>query len=133
VIIINKNIIKRNYKVCGYINFIFCFIIVILSNISFVQKLTSFLIYNILYHLGFYFFHNLAKNPIRFHNKFNKKISSILLKFFSLSGILTYIVFLYYLFSRILETEKYYELFGILLPFGFLLGAISLWNQLKNE
>ena len=93
----------------------------------------SFLVYNILYHLGFYFFHNLAKHPTRFNNKFNKKVSSILLRLFSLSGGLTYIVFLYYLISRISETENYYELFGVLLPFGFLLGAISLWNQLKNE
>ena len=133
MIIINQNIIKRNYKVCGYINFVFSFIIVILSDISFTEKLFSFLVYNILYHLGFYFFHNLAKDPIRFKNKFNKKISSILLKIFSLSGVLTYSIFLYYLISRILETEKYYEIFAILLPFGFLLGAISLWNQLKNE
>ena len=133
MIIINQNIIKRNYKVCGYINFVFSFIIVILSDISFTEKLFSFLVYNILYHLGFYFFHNLAKHPTRFNNKFNKKVSSILLRLFSLSGGLTYIVFLYYLISRILETEKYYEIFAILLPFGFLLGAISLWNQLKNE
>ena len=133
--IINETDIKKYYKIFGYINLIFSILLVIfIREIDLKERIFALIAINVGYHMLYLFFTNLYgdSSRMRMNNKFNNIGGAIMLKLFSVFGIITSFTITYIFISKAISEQEYYGLFGICIPFGLFLGAYSLWTKLNN-
>ena len=83
----------------------------------------------------YYFFNGIYKysTRLRNHNQFNKVVGGVMLKIFAVFGILASIFLLYIFASNAIHLDDYLNLYMICIPFGFFLGAYSLWTDIRKE
>jgi hypothetical protein len=70
---------------------------------------------------------------MRNHNEFNKNIGGIMLRVFAVLGMFASIILLYVFVSKVISFDEYLNLYMMCIPFGFFLGAYSLWTDIKSE
>jgi len=134
--IINESDIKKYYKIFGYINLSFSILLVIfLSDFDLKARIIALIVINAVYHMLYLFFTNIYgdSSRMRMNNKFNNVGGGIMLKLFSVFGIITSFTMAYTFISNAISEKEYYALFGICIPIGLFLGAYSLWTKLNNE
>jgi hypothetical protein len=134
--IITETNIKKYYKIFGYINLIFSILLLIfIREIDLKERIYALVAINFVYHMLYLFYTNLYGDSLqmRMNNKYNNIGGGIMLKIFSLLGIISSFIITYSLISISFSEEEYYFLFGICIPFGHFLGAYSLWNKLNSE
>ena len=128
--------IKKYYKIFGYINLIFSILLVFfLSDVELKERIIAVIAINIGYHMLYLFFSNIYGDTsrMRMNNNFNNVGGGIMLKLFSVFGIITSITITYFFISNVISQKEYYGLFAICIPIGLFLGAYSLWTKLNNE
>ncbi|AXO79228.1 hypothetical protein DZC78_02145 [Olleya aquimaris] len=132
--IINKNDIKKYYKIFGYINLIFSILLVLfLPDIDFKERIITVITINVGYHMLYWFFSSIPKDSTRMNNNFNKIVGTGMIKLFAIFGIVCSFTIIYFFISKAISEKEYIGLFGICIPFGLFFGAYSLWGDLKNE
>ncbi|MBW1296342.1 hypothetical protein [Aquimarina litoralis] len=130
----NKSDIKKYYKVFGYINLIFSFLLVIfIRDTDLGERIFALIAINVGYHMLYWFFSSLSKDPTRLNNNFNKIVGTGMLKLFSIFGIICSFGIIYFFISNAILQKEYIGLFGICIAMGLFLGAYSLWTDLRNE
>jgi len=132
----NKSEIKKYYKRIGYLNLILSILFLIFSReIELTERLFAVLAINVGYHMLYYFFSGIYKRTkrMRSHNDFNKSIGGIIIGMFAIFGILASVFLAYIFVSEAITYNEYFRLFAICIPFGILLGAYSLWIDVRNE
>tara|TARA_R110002033_G_scaffold170552_1_gene213327 strand:+ start:168 stop:479 length:312 start_codon:yes stop_codon:yes gene_type:complete len=99
------------------------------------ERIIAVIAINIGYHMLYLFFSNIYGDTsrMRMNNNFNNVGGGIMLKLFSVFGIITSITITYFFISNVISQKEYYGLFAICIPIGLFLGAYSLWTKLNNE
>ncbi|WP_299799514.1 hypothetical protein [uncultured Maribacter sp.] len=131
-----KSEIKKYYKIIGYVNAILSLLYLLFSiENELIERFFFAIAINIVYNMMYFFFAGIYKGTMRTrnHNKFNKNIGGIMLRIFAFSGMLVSIFLLYILVSNVISFHEYLNLYMICIPFGFFLGAYSLWIDIKKE
>ncbi|EDP70744.1 hypothetical protein FBALC1_08293 [Flavobacteriales bacterium ALC-1] len=131
-----KSGIKKYHKIIGYLNLILSVLYLIFSRESeLIERLFAVLAINVGYHMVYYFFAGIYKGTklTRSHNDFNKSIGGIMIGLFAIFGFLASIFLIYIFVHDAITMNEYYRLFAICIPFGILLGAYSLWIDIRNE
>ena len=90
---------------------------------------------NLGYHMCYYFYAGLwvGVERIRNHNNFNKVGSRMMMGLFAVIGVLIAVYFICHMVINAFLNTEYGQLFGLCIPFGVLLGAMSLWADIKSE
>lgn len=131
--LIHQSNIKKYYKTIGYINLGFSILLAfIINDIDFKDRIIAVITINIGYHMLYLFFSNLSKDSSRMHNSFNNIMGTSMLKLFSVFGIVTAFVSIYFIISNTIIEKDYLGLFGICIPFSLFLGAYNLWLDLNK-
>ena len=92
--------IKKYYKIFGYINLILVMLFLIISvEIELMDRIIGAVIIVFLYHILYLFFSSISRKSTQ--NKFNTFSEGILLKLFSILGILSAVMLLYFLYLRL--------------------------------
>jgi len=130
----NQTDIKKYYKLFGYLNLTLSILFIIVSReIELTERIIAAVAINIGYHMLYLFFSSISKDSTRMNNKFNKNVGGIMLKLFSIFGILSSFIIIYVFISKAISLNEYLGLFAICIPFGLFLGSFSLWIDLSNE
>ena len=130
----NQTDIKKYYKNFGYLNLILSILFIIFSReIELTERIIGAIVINIGYHMLYLFFSRISQDSTRTNNNFNKNVGGIMLKLFSIFGIISSLLIIYVFFSKAISLNEYYSLFAICIPFGLFLGSYSLWINLNNE
>jgi hypothetical protein len=99
--IINKNDIKKYYKIFGYINLIFSILLVFfLPDIDFKERIITVITINVGYHMLYWFFSSIPKDSIRMNNNFNKIVGTGMIKLFAIFGIVCSFTIIYFFISK---------------------------------
>ena len=128
--------IKKYHRIIGYLNLILSILYLVFSrDTDLIERFFTGIVMNLVYHMYYYFFSTIYKHTtkVRLLNKFNKVGLKILLKCFSLSGILGSGLLLILFISDAIRFYEYFKLFSICIPFGLFLGANSLLNDTREE
>ena len=131
-----KTEIKKYHKLIGYLNLILSILFLIFSRENeLTERLFAVLAINVGYHMLYYFFSGIYRGTekMRSYNDFNKNIGGIMIGMFAIFGILTSIFLAYIFLSDAMANNEYERLFAICIPFGILLGAYSLWIDIRDE
>ena len=131
-----KSNIKKYHKLIGYLNLILSIFYLIFSRESeLTERLFAVLAINVGYHMLYYSFAGIYKGTkrMRSHNDFNNSIGGIMIGMFAIFGFLASIFLTYIFVSEAITYNEYYRLFAICIPFGILLGAYSLWIDVRDE
>ena len=134
MIILSGIQIKKYYKIFGYVNLIFSILLVIfLKDMSLMERIMGIIGINLLYHMPYLFFSSNSINSFQMDNNINKIVGTGILKLFSVFGMIISFTFMYTIISKAILQQEYFMIFGIFIPFGILLGATNLWNDLNNK
>lgn len=128
--------IKKYYKKIGYINLILSLLFAVFSwELKFTERIIAVIAINIGYHMLYLFFSNIYgdSTKMRMHNKFNNIGGGIMLKLFSIFGMVCSLIIMVTFISNSISQKEYYGFFTLGIPFGLFLGAYSLWLNLNNE
>ena len=131
-----KSEIKKYHKIIGYVNLILSLLYLIFSRENeLIERIFAVIAINVGYHMMYFFFAGIYKGSTRMrnHNEFNKNIGGIMLRIFAIFGMLASIFLLYVFVSNVISFHDYLNLYMICIPFGFFLGAYSLWIDIKKE
>jgi hypothetical protein len=131
-----KSEIKKYHKLIGYLNLILSILYLIFSRESeLTERLFAVLSINVGYNIPYYFFAGIYKGTkrMRNNNDFNKSIGGIMIGMFAMFGIIASVFLTYIFVSEAIAYNEYYRLFAICIPLGILLGAYSLWIDLRDE
>ncbi|CAZ97420.1 hypothetical protein [Zobellia galactanivorans] len=130
----NQTDINKYYKLFGYLNLTLSILFIIVSReIELTERIIAGVVINMGYHMFYIFFSSISKDSSRMNNNFNKNVGGIMLKLFSIFGILGSFIIIYVFISKAISLNEYLGLFAICIPFGLLLGSYSLWIGLSNE
>jgi hypothetical protein len=131
-----KSEIKKYHQIIGYVSLILSLLYLIFScENELIERIFAVIAINVGYHMMYYFFSGIYRGSTRMrnHNEFNKNIGGIMLRIFALFGMFASILLLYVFASNAIAFDEYLNLYMICIPFGFFLGAYSLWTDIKSE
>jgi hypothetical protein len=131
-----KSEIKKYHRIIGYVNLILSLLYLIFSRENeWMERIFAVIAINLGYHMMYFFFSGIYKGSMRMrtHNEFNKNIGGIMLRVFAVLGMFASIILLYVFVSKVISFDEYLNLYMMCIPFGFFLGAYSLWTDIKSE
>ena len=133
--LMTKSEIKKYHRIIGYLNLILSLIYLLFSREELIERVFAVIAINVVYHMMYYFFDGIYKDTtsMRNHNQFNKIVGRIMLRIFAVFGILASIFLLYIFATNAIHLDDYLNLYVICIPFGFFLGAYSLWTDIRKE
>ena len=126
--------IKKYYKVYGIVNLILGILfIIIYTEIELIERTIGAISINVGYHMLYLFFSTIYKNSYNtlMHNDFNKKVGGIMIKGFSVFGMICSFFILYMFILKSIEFNEYYGFCAICIPIGLFLGSYSLWLDMN--
>ena len=128
--------IKKYHKQLGYFVLILSIVSFMLSKEgTIIEGLIGAVVINLGYHMCYYFFAGMysSMERMRSHNAFNKVGGRMMMGLFAVIGVLIAVYFICHMVINAFLNGEYGQLFGLCIPFGVLLGAMSLWTDIREE